>query len=476
VTAGTSVVRATDAPDAVGRDVAPVAAVRVALPPGTDLDPFALAGTEGVVVADGDRVLAGVGRARTVALPTGLDDPDGVDAAVAALAAVPCDDRVGPAVAGHPVVAFGALPFDRSAPTELVVPALTYGRESDGTAWVTIVGTAADRLPDADDPDTPAELARRLTPPTATATATTPDGSTPDDGAVGPVAVPRTADADFERSVADAVAAIRAGELVKVVLARTVDVRATGPVDVVALARRWARLEPACTVFGVPTRDGRFVGASPELLVERSGRRVHSRPLAGTTDRFHDASSGLPAELLESAKDGEEHRLVVEAIRDALDPVCDRLDVPDHPELVHLHTITHLGTTIDGTLGIGADGSVPSALHLVARLHPTPAVGGVPRGAAARWIGRMEPVARGTYAGPVGWVDGAGDGRWMVGIRAVTVAGPSVRMTAGVGIVADSDPHTELEETRLKLRAAFGAVAPGADLDAVTLAPATAEG
>ncbi len=435
-------------------------AVRFALRPGAPIDPFALAGGTGIVLSDGGRVVVGLGRAMTLDLPGGLDDGHAVDAVTAALAAVTCDDRLGvpSADAGHGVMAFGALPFDRTAPTSLVVPELTYARERDGTEWVTLVDAVGAGLPDADDLATADDLRDRLVDRA---------GSRTGEGAATgtPVVVPFADDDAFEGSVAAAVDAIGQHDLVKVVLARAVDVRLDSEVDVADLLRRWVRLEPSCTVFSVPTPDGQFVGASPELLVERESTRVRSRPLAGTTDRFHDAGSGLPTALLESVKDGEEHRLVVDAIRDGLAPVTSDLHVPERPELVHLHTITHLGTAVDGTLRAGPDGTVPTALHLVARLHPTPAVGGVPRAAATELIGRLEPTPRGTYAGPVGWVDGAGDGRWMVGIRALTVDGATARMTAGVGIVAGSDPHTELEETRLKFRAVFEALAPGADFE-----------
>ncbi len=440
------------------------AAVRVPLPTGVPLDPFALAGSSGVVVADGHRILVGLGRARTLELPGGLADGAGVDAVISALAGIACDDRLGGGRTGpgHAVVAFGALPFERSSPAALVVPELVYGREPDGTEWVTVVAAGGSALPDPDDPRTAEGLRSRL----ARRAADTTGASVPRaDGPVAPVVVPLTGDDEFERAVGAAVDAVHRRDVVKVVLARAVDVRLDDDVDVPDLLRRWTGLEPSCTVFSVPTPDGQFVGASPELLVEREHDRFRSRPLAGTTDRTPDAASGLPAALLESAKDAEEHRLVVDAIRAELEPVAADLHVPDRPELVHLHTITHLGTSIDGTLRPGPDGSLPSALHLVARLHPTAAVGGVPRAAATELIHRLEALPRGSYAGPVGWVDGAGDGRWMVGIRALTVDGRSVRMSAGVGIVSGSDPRTELAETGLKFRAVFGALAPGAAFD-----------
>ncbi len=363
--------------------------------------------------------------------------------------------RLGTATPSSPSV---PCPSTAARPRHWSFPELIYGRETDGTEWVTVISADGSGLPDPEDPSTAASLRHRLV----------DRGSVPQDDhptPVHPVVTPRSGDDDFERSVATAVDAIQRGELVKVVLSRSVDVRLETRPDVPDLLRRWAALEPSCTVFSVPTADGQFVGASPELLVERTGTRVRSRPLAGTTDRVHGSESRLPAALLDSAKDGEEHRLVVDAIREELTPVTVELHVPDHPELVHLHTITHLGTTIDGILDSGPDGLPPSVLHLVARLHPTPAVGGVPRAAATALIRRLEPTGRGTYAGPVGYVDAGGDGYWMIGIRAMSVDGTNVAMTAGVGIVSGSDPTTERMETLLKFRAVFAALAPGVELD-----------
>jgi isochorismate synthase len=353
------------------------------------------------------------------------------------------------------VLAFGALPFDRHRATGLTVPTLLFCREPDGTEWVTVTA------PDGDGGhEDPTALRERLA-------ARSREGRR-DDGPTAWRVVPRSSDAAFEDRVARAVAAIDRHEVTKVVLARRVDVTTDRAPDISAVLRRWAALEPSCTLFSLPTPDGRFVGASPELLVERSGHRFRSRPLAGTTDRDHGADSTLPVALLESAKDTEEHRLVVEAIRDALGPWSEELRVPELPELVHLHNITHLGTTIEGTLRPLPDGGVPDALHLASLLHPTPAVGGVPRDAALALIDQLEDGTRGHYAGAVGWMDGAGDGRFVVGIRAMTVDGTAVALTAGVGIVSGSRPEVELRETGLKFAAVFDALAPGVSFDTST--------
>ena len=359
-----------------------------------------------------------------------------------------------------PVLAFGALPFDRAAAATLVVPELTVGWSEDGRVWCTVLAT--DRATfRARRPRAPERLAARFA-----ETETTRPGPETGRHQIETLA-PRPGDDEFERAVAEAIDAIDAGELTKVVLARQVDVAMTDPVEVPALLRRWSGLEPACTVFSVPVDDGQFVGASPELLVERSGDRVRSRPLAGTTgSRLGDAPDLRPAALFDSEKDVAEHRLVVEAIAGALAPLSRDLDTPPHPELVRLRSMTHLGTEIGGTLDPRSDGSVPHVLELLRALHPTPAVGGVPRTAARAMIERLEPRGRGPYAGPVGFVDAAGDGRFVVGIRSMTLRGRDAHLAAGVGIVEGSDPRAERAEADLKLRAVLAALAPDADLDA----------
>jgi isochorismate synthase len=269
--------------------------------------------------------------------------------------------------------------------------------------------------------------------------------------------------------VEEALLAIHGGELAKVVLARQMDMTAEEPIDIAGLLRRWHRLEPDCAIFSLPGADGQFVGASPELLVERSGLRVRSRPLAGTTNRSPEGSQSalatdvsiLPAELMTSRKDGAEHRLVVEAIAERLGPLCSQLDVPPGPHLVHLHNLVHLGTSLAGTLVQMPGRPPPSALELVGALHPTPAVGGVPTQAACSLIDRLEPQSRGRYAGPVGYLDASGNGKWVLGIRAVTIRDRTARLAAGVGIVEGSDPRAELAETNLKFNAVFDALAPG---------------
>ncbi len=439
-------------------------AARFALDPGPSIDPFALAGTTGILFHAEGRVLVGLGTALDIELPDGLDgDGDGdVRLATRVLTSLPCDDHFGSGSSpSSGVIGFGSFPFDRSAPTALVVPKVVYCREADGREWVTAVAATGAALP-----SSPVGLRSWLVGGAPTGgldgpSSPTPAAVQPVSGSARPRVEPRSTDASFLGMVAEGLAAIDRGDVVKVVLSRQVDVLVDAPVDVPALLRRWHGLEPGCTVFSIPTPDGQFVGASPELLVERSGSRIRSRPLAGTAERFIGAEgSVLPGELLESTKDATEHGLVVDAIDTALRPLCSDLQAPSGPDLVRLRSIVHLGTSLSGTLARRADGGLPDVLELVKVLHPTPAVGGVPAPAARALIRRLEPESRGHYAGPVGYVDAAGDGRWMVGIRAMTVDGRTARMAAGVGIVTGSTPATELAETGLKLTAVLDALDP----------------
>jgi isochorismate synthase len=309
---------------------------------------------------------------------------------------------------------------------------------------------------------------RSITPPSVTPPSVT-----------APLITPQASDRWFVDAVARAVGYIRHGDLRKVVLARQIELTFDTPIDIPELVRRWRDVEPTATVFSMPVDGAQFVGASPELLVARSGARVRCQPLAGTSSRpqlssaheasTHEGSTGddqapmAPSDLRASTKDNSEHRLVVEAIADVLGPMCERLDVPASPDLIHFHNVSHLGTSISGTLS-GPSSSRPSVLELVAKLHPTPAVGGVPRQQALAVIDQLELGDRAHYAGPVGWMDAAGHGRWVVGIRAATIAGRHAQLAAGVGIVEGSDPLSELRETNWKFTAVFDALAPGHQL------------
>lgn len=260
----------------------------------------------------------------------------------------------------------------------------------------------------------------------------------------------------------------RGDGLRKVVLARRVLLHTPEPVDIASLIARLGA-DPGVTVFAVPLPEGdgnggMFVGATPELLLDKVGRRVISGPLAGSVRRLPGSAEDAAAArgLLRSEKDRLEHRLVVEFIADALAPYCRELVVPDAPSLVATQSMWHLGTRITGEL---KDRSV-STLELLAQIHPTPAVCGYPADRATSVISELEPFDRGFYGGAVGWCDSSGDGRWHLAIRCAEVTPDAVRLFAGAGIVPGSDPGREAAETSAKLSAmltALGIDAAGPD-------------
>ena len=266
----------------------------------------------------------------------------------------------------------------------------------------------------------------------------------------------------YARRVAGALASLApSGAVEKVVLARALDLRGAEP-DVRAILGRLAASDPWGNHFAValpPGGDGErtLVGSSPETLVRRTGRTVESLPLAGSAARHHDPveDARRAAALMDSEKDRREHAVVVRAVADALAPLCDRLEVPPGPTLVRTSAMWHLATRVRGRL---ADPRTTS-LALVAALHPTPAVCGRPAGEARVLIDRREGADRGFYSGAVGWEDATGDGEWAVAIRCGEVEGDHIRLWAGAGVVAGSDPRAELSETTAKfgtLLAALG--------------------
>lgn len=264
--------------------------------------------------------------------------------------------------------------------------------------------------------------------------------------------------------VAAAVAQLRAPgtELHKVVLARALRLRADGPWDAPTVLQRLLDADPGAYGYlvdlspaGPEYTDAVLVGASPELLVERRGDRVSCRPFAGSAPRSADPEidRANAAALAESAKNRHEHALVIEVMRAALEPLCHELRIAEQPVLHHTDALWHLGTPITGLLRETST----TAIDLALALHPTPAVGGVPTTAATALIDRIEGD-RGFYAGAVGWCDTAGDGRWVVAIRGALLS--SDRRTAlahtGGGIVAESEPDDEVEETTAKFRTILG--------------------
>ncbi|MEZ0492070.1 isochorismate synthase MenF [Kineococcus sp. TBRC 1896] len=260
----------------------------------------------------------------------------------------------------------------------------------------------------------------------------------------------------YTSAVADVLRRIDSGEVDKVVLSRSVRFETTTPVDPQALLDRLAAVNPAAQGFCADLPVGTLVGASPELLCRRSGREVLSHPLAGSVPRQADPvlDEEAGARLAVSAKDLREHAVVVADIVERLGPLAVVAPVGP-PRLVRTPAMWHLGTEVRAHLRDEATDSLDLALAL----HPTPAVCGTPRRAAAEVIRRLEEGERGGYAGAVGFQDRAGDGAWWVAIRCALVDGRTVRAHAGGGIVAGSDPAAEHAETTAKLRTVLAALA-----------------
>jgi len=284
----------------------------------------------------------------------------------------------------------------------------------------------------------------------------------------------------FCAQIQGALDAIEAGELRKVVLARSLSIDLDGEIDVPAFLGRLRSLYPTCTLIAMGRGEDTFLAATPESLIRLRERQVETAALAGSAPRGRhpDEDRMLAAGLMSSAKEHSEHAHVVEAIRRVLEPVCESLEIAETPALRPLFGIQHLETLIHGRLSFapasksvgdtvdafdaGVDGAV-DVLALVEALHPTPAVGGVPRIAAEDWLRRAEGLDRGWYAGPIGWLDSRGGGDFRVALRSGLIrnglgepgrSGASrALLFAGAGIVEGSVPEDELAETRIKLRA-----------------------
>ncbi|WP_223878350.1 isochorismate synthase [Microbacterium radiodurans] len=372
------------------------------------------------------------------------------------VAAAEVDDPVG--LPGTGLVAFGALPFDvradvrraGPAPTSFFVPRVIVGRRG-ARSWVTtIVDATSDAQVDAEADAAAAPPERVGFGPHWSAT-------------VGPGAL--TPDA-YQRAVRAGIDAIDDGEVEKVVLARDLAGTVPADADLRRLVRALSSSYPDTWAFAV---DG-LIGASPETLVTVSHGTVTARVLAGTIARGADADADTAASLslATSAKDLDEHGYAVRSVLEALRPSTSSLVAGEQPFMLKLPNVWHLATDVEGELAGDA-----SSLDLVAALHPTAAVAGTPTVAALDVIRRLEPFDRGRYAGPVGWIDARGDGEWAIALRCAqfhlearpdaaspTAAAPiPFTAYAGAGIVAASDPESEMLETRVKFRPIVDALA-----------------
>jgi menaquinone-specific isochorismate synthase len=327
------------------------------------------------------------------------------------------DDEVGGSGTGP--LAFASFTFDdASGGSVLTVPRVVIGTRRS-TAWVTTIGDEeVSEAPNMSDPRVPKIR----------------------------YAGTSVAEIEWLEAVEAAIDAIRSGTLQKVVLARDVQVWAEEPFDVRALAARLTRRFPDCYTF---VNEG-LVGATPELLARRTGTTIESLVLAGSARRSRDDAEdeAVGKELLESLKDGHEHRLALDSVVERLGAMCSNLHVDAEPWLLKLANVQHLATSISGTLD-----NDRAILEIVGLLHPTASVCGTPAHAALEVIRTLEKVDRRRYAGPIGWTDAHGNGEFGLALRCADVHGTRARLWAGNGIVDASIPEAELEETRLKLRA-----------------------
>ncbi len=366
------------------------------------------------------------------------------------LAEIPGRDDV--RLPGSAPLAFAAWPFDvpgrmGDPVANLFVPEVLLAADPEGRRWATVVTSGVDNFSDDDVLDLVLDRVGRLS----------NEGSIVNGRSAEPVELKlRSAlppEVWRDEIVTGACELINAGELNKVVLARELTVTADAPFDRRAIMARLAATFPKANLFLI---DG-FFGASPETLISRMGDVVTAHPLAGTLPRSSDPDRDreLAAQLLSSDKNRWEHRITIDWLLDSLLPFCSYVDAEPEPSLVSLANVHHLGTKVEGRLS-----SPPtSILDLVIALHPTPAVGGEPQKHALDVIDELERADRGRYAGPTGWIDANGNGQFAVSVRSAQFVSPErVDLFAGVGVVADSEPQAELDETRAKFQAILGAL------------------
>ncbi|MFX4272150.1 isochorismate synthase [Propionibacteriaceae bacterium Y1685] len=322
-------------------------------------------------------------------------------------------------------IAFGTFCFDpdnTDARATMIVPELIIGRRN-GRCWLTRIGEDPRQVPTLPEP----------------ARGSAPCQVSWSDGSLnGPA---------WEAMVAGAVESIRTGAVDKVVLARDVIAHADAALDHRLLVERLSSEYERCWTWSI---DG-LVGATPEMLIRREGGMATSRVLAGTIRRtgHDDHDLALAAALSQSSKDLAEHEFAVASVAEKLAPYCSGMHVPDSPYVLELPNVLHLATDVTGVTTDHA-----SSLALAGALHPSAAVCGTPTDAARDLIAEIEHLDRGRYSGPVGWLDAHGDGEWGIALRCGQILSEdpsSIRLFAGCGIVADSDPAAELAESNAKL-------------------------
>ena len=317
---------------------------------------------------------------------------------------------------------FASFSFDREDESVLIIPEVIVGNKA-GKSWITWIG------------DRPQPALLETSPDFERGNFTFTDGT--------------LSESAWKERVALAIKRIESLEVDKVVLARDIRATTNAEIEQRAILRELAAQYPATWVFAVAG----LVGATPELLLRLSRGMVTSRILAGTIPKTGDDQKdlALAASLARSSKDLEEHEYAVLSVAHALEPFCSSTNVPESPFVLHLANVMHLATDVTGAL-------IESAQHidafaLLANLHPSAAVCGTPRNIAFDIIDEIEGMKRGRYAGPVGWIDASGDGELGIALRAGQISGQEIRIFAGCGIVAGSNPEKELEESSAKMLA-----------------------
>lgn len=336
-------------------------------------------------------------------------------------------------------VAFGLIPFLPTDASQFFVPRVLFAQDADGNSTITLFADTSEELSES-IAQAIVEKVRKSPTPTPRAQSFSVTPLTPIDTYLAAVQTARDA--------------VKRGEIRKAVIARDINITSDFPIDVHGVLLRLKASFGSSYRF----RVGNMVGASPELLVEVDGNIVRSRPLAGTTPRTGDPETDarLAAQLKASEKNQIEHRVVIDMVHDTLLPHCSYLDWEDEPSIVTVANVQHLGTYLEGALTEPA----PHVLELVRALCPTPALGGSPSEEAIELIVQHEGLHRGFYGGAVGWVNAAGDGTFAVTIRCAEFSDDqkSARLFAGGGIVADSEPLSELAETQAKFQAMLSAI------------------
>ena len=317
-------------------------------------------------------------------------------------------------------VLFASFSFSSDEESVLIIPQVIVGKKGD-KSWITWIGSSP-------QPDL------NVTPPDLIHNSITWDSD-------------EHADDAWKSRVSTAVDRIQSGKLDKVVLARDFTGHADQDIEPRTILKKLAAEYPSTWNFSVAG----LVGATPELLLRLSRKMVTSRVLAGTISKSgnDERDLALAASLARSSKDLEEHLYAVKSVADALEPFCTSTNVPDAPYVLHLANVMHLATDVTGA--IAEKLAHVDAFTILEQLHPSAAVCGTPREQAGQLITEIESMSRGRYAGPVGWIDAAGDGELGIALRCGQIDGDSIRIFAGCGIVAGSDPDKELAESVAKL-------------------------